>query len=134
MVFLAGHNKQMNPSIRRPHHTHQIIDQAFKNIELSCNAYVIHALRIFGAKTSAHAPRKQDSPRLSGPDCLHSCLGKSIPVCFDLFQLHSRQRSDNASLNQLFPVPAGFQNPHIRNFNLVKQFLLFLRGELPEIF
>ena len=65
------------------HDFHQVIDQAFKDVQFTGQTHIVHALGIIGTQSGTHASGKKNSCYLALSDRFDTGCGKFLPVCFD---------------------------------------------------
>ena len=73
-LFLSLVIEQMDPAVCLMYDFHQIIDQAFKNIQFASQSHIVHSLGIVRSQSDAHTTGQKE------PIATLPCRIASIPV------------------------------------------------------
>ena len=73
----------MDPAVCLMYDFHQIIDQAFKNIQFMSQSHIVHSLGIVRSQSGAHTTGQKDRCYLALSDRFDTGCGKFLPVCLD---------------------------------------------------
>ena len=126
MVFVAGHHIKRHIGLSLLHHIKQIFDKPLENINILCDADIIHSLGMVRAKPGSHSPGKQHCANLSLPDRFQSLFFIFLMLRFDLRQLHGCKGRDLSPDGSALMILHGSQDSEIRILYLGKQKLLLL--------
>ena len=66
------------------HDFHQVIDQAFKDVQFTGQTHIVHALGIIGTQSGTHASGKKNSCYLALFNCVNTRPCKAVTICLDL--------------------------------------------------
>ena len=70
IILFAGHDHQRHICLRLVSDLFQVVDQAFKDVQIPCLAHVVHALGVIESQTGALSTSQQNGSHFGITNCL----------------------------------------------------------------